>query len=117
MADAEGAAGAALLHEGHNQEGNSTDALLFVTVALFLGIFSRSFLRWTRLPYTALLLVRLSLGVKPACQCSGLTDRCLLQIWGVLIGIGGLAYVAQNPAHVSAGCQQAQLKDCKACRE
>eukprot|EP00891_Asterochloris_glomerata_P000999 jgi/Astpho2/999/e_gw1.00016.116.1_t len=82
MADAEGAAGAALLHEGHNQEGNSTDALLFVTVALFLGIFSRSFLRWTRLPYTALLLVRLSLGVKPACQCSGLTDRCLLQIWG-----------------------------------
>ena len=64
MANAEEAA---LLHEGHNQEGNSTDALLFVTVALFLGIFSRSFLKWTRLPYTALLLVRPGLDVRPAC--------------------------------------------------
>ncbi|KAK9814099.1 hypothetical protein WJX72_000644 [[Myrmecia] bisecta] len=50
-------------------ESHSSDALFFVFIALTLGVFTRHALRWTRVPWSVLLL-----------------------IWGVLLGIGNETY-------------------------
>ena len=42
----------------HAEDGEAVDALAFFVIALLLGIFSTHMLSWTRVPYTALLLVR-----------------------------------------------------------
>ena len=43
---------------GHAEDGEAVDALAFFVIALLLGIFTTHLLSWTRVPYTALLLVR-----------------------------------------------------------
>lgn len=43
----------------HAEDGEAVDALAFFVIALLLGIFSTHMLSWTRVPYTALLLVRI----------------------------------------------------------
>ena len=45
------------VEEGEGEEGNPTDAVLFVGISLVLGIASRHLLRGTRVPYTVALLV------------------------------------------------------------
>ena len=41
-----------------SEDGEAVDAVAFFVLALLLGIFSTHLLAWTRVPYTALLLVR-----------------------------------------------------------
>jgi hypothetical protein len=39
-----------------------TDSILFILVCFSVGIFLRLYLKWTRVPYTAMLLVRTAGG-------------------------------------------------------
>lgn len=50
---AEGGGGGA-----HNEGAPPSDAILFPLVCFSIGIFTRLCLKWTRVPYTAMLLVR-----------------------------------------------------------
>ncbi|KAL3158150.1 Son of sevenless 1, variant 2 [Trebouxia sp. C0010 RCD-2024] len=59
----------AVLERSPDSGQSSLDALFFVVIALFLGVFTKHVLAWTKIPFTALLLV-----------------------WGVLLGIGSETY-------------------------
>ncbi|CAL8468287.1 g7827 [Coccomyxa elongata] len=73
---------------GEAPEGNhETDALSVAVTALLLGVFTQSVLRWTKVPYSVLLL-----------------------LWGLAIGIGNDTYV-KNWQHVSPGITFWQVID------
>ena len=55
--------------DGHDQgHQGPTDAIVFLVVALLLGVFTHHVLSFTRIPYTNLLLVRLSDDTRPPMQ-------------------------------------------------
>ena len=50
-----------------NQEASGVDVLSFFVVAILMGVVCLHLLSWTRIPYTALLLVSLA---QPSCMAS-----------------------------------------------
>ncbi len=82
------------------EEVEAVDALAFFVLALLLGIFSTHLLSWTRVPYTAMLLVgtpglrnsALLLSCermyRRSCLCAASKCGTRLQVWGLLVGIG-----------------------------
>ena len=82
------------------EEVEAVDALAFFVLALLLGIFSTHLLSWTRVPYTAMLLVgtpglrNSALLLSSTAHVQALLPVCsvkvlyLLQVWGLLVGIG-----------------------------
>jgi hypothetical protein len=66
--------------EGHGSTGEvhveGTYALLFVVTCFVIGIATKFFLSWVKIPYTALLLVSTRAAPWPADLQQLLTDTC-----------------------------------------
>lgn len=91
-----------------------TDAIVFLVVAMVLGVFTYHLLSFTRIPYTVLLLVSpppwetddiviiysspLSHLVRRCPERQTVTDAlttaAVTQVWGVILGVGNQSFAA-----------------------
>ena len=123
--------GGSILDHNQDQSESALYGLFFVAIALFLGklsprecamlltrvwkghiakwgllpvgIFTRSALAWTKLPFTALLLVTSAMSEHPRQLCMRLDlPNPTSQVWGVLLGIGNETYT-KNWDYVGPG--------------
>lgn len=94
-------------------QGEPTDAIVFVVITMVVGVFTLHLLSFTKIPYTALLLVRSSLLLHlppddhKLCSIShqyvnDQVESCWVQVWGVIFGVGNQSF-SQNWKYIGEG--------------